>query len=1602
MPAATGNFTSGMTWQFMGSVRNGTLYLDEYLEAYLFALTMNEYHVVDNPNSIVIDPPHYYRWAMGDFPGFNVHWISLAATESYLFEGGSAFQATRTEFAYADSPQYGNVTGIREQEWVCGTGFVDVRQTNIDYFPADSASTYIVSLPAQQVVYGCSGGICDQDLLSITRTYYDSNSYYTDPPTDGQATLIRQGVDQDASTIYWADTVMTYDAWGNQTSVTQYTSYGTDFARAVTGAQTTTTTYDTELHTYPVTMTPALSSHQVSMTYDTLHGLPESMTDPNGLVTLLCYDNKARLIGSVKGDSANPPTCESQMEITITYHEAAKTGGIWSPFWTEASQVLSFDSQGSPDLELAYRKFYDGIGRQIQTQTLGVDLDGYADGTQTIINDFFYNPNGLLEYSSMPYNVTTPAGFRTQPACSASTCVRIIYDALGREIETQTPNGSVSQTTYGLDATEGLRTAIMADALQNVTTSYQDVWGQTVRVVPDTGPWTEYDYDLAGQLVQVDQVNSTGVFASTYMAYDLGGRKLEMSDPDLGTWTYAYDALGYLIGQTDARSCTTTLSYDSLNRLTGKSYSGSGACGTTDGVSYYYDNQVFNFLGDDYGGSASYAVGRLVGMMDGSGATMYAYDSRGRTVSETKKIYEGTGTSTALSFTTGWTYNNANLPVTVTLPDGEVLTYSYDNQGTPVSLVGDDGTTFIYVNDAWYDEAGRVTNLELGDDSGSPVITKQYSYYDWTTAINGGLLHSLVTTNISSQTLQNLTYTYDRVGNIVTIADARADETSTFTYDTLDRLTTNTVKDPADVTVFSESFAYDTATGGMASKNALSFTYDFVHKHAVTGYNGNIYTYDANGNQITRDLADAMFELVYDAANNLVEVTSDQPFEEENNEWVRNSESTVAFASMQTSSDGTLPSVTPTNSQVIYQPDSSTMAQAYETPADSVKLAYLTRPLTTEGAQVIGQSGPYTSSSATVKIPAETTLLVVVEGGSNYTFPTSYTVGGQAMTLQVEGSITTAKSRIYYRNLPPTGSQTVNLSGFAVGNGAMWSCYFLTGTDTNDPIRDSGYTSVNFLTSISTTRITEPGDVVIDVLGTQLITTSINYSCGQSDDYKNTNNRSASGYKTASSTNTNMCYSINANAAVLSSISIRSVPPMPPNTATPTVTQTPTNTPTQTNTSTPTETPTATSTSTNTPTCTATATSTETSTPTETNTPTPTETPTPTGTPIQPDGEAYYFYDGNGTMVKSVIDDVVTYYPSGAYQVKTNGGLTNTRKYYSFGSATVAMRDNGSLIWLLQDHLNSTTVTADADGDLLTEVRFTAFGAIRGGSGDTTTDKLYTGQRQEYEIGLDYYVARWYDPEIAHFTQPDSIVPGAGDALAWDRYAYVEYNPIKHVDPSGHSSLRPANKVLMLSDSGYNFNFKSVIGQNPNSLWLENDRKENQLITFQKSSPVQTPPDYMPVLSDFITPTPSPSDYSLNLNPTPISVPNPPNHVPYNEHWSISMFIEGGIGLATHGWVGGFELLMTDDAQLYLLSYGGDLIGAEIGGSINIGFTLSAEDDILSIQGIDSGFGVSASYGWYGGSISLSENAVSIAYSPGYGVNFGGSTVIKTLLHSFE
>ncbi|MEZ4616225.1 MAG: RHS repeat domain-containing protein [Caldilineaceae bacterium] len=75
------------------------------------------------------------------------------------------------------------------------------------------------------------------------------------------------------------------------------------------------------------------------------------------------------------------------------------------------------------------------------------------------------------------------------------------------------------------------------------------------------------------------------------MNYDLAGRKISMSDPDLGNWSYTYDRLNQLISQTDGRGKTICLYYNTIEQLIGKRFPGTATCPTTGAyaVSYTYD-----------------------------------------------------------------------------------------------------------------------------------------------------------------------------------------------------------------------------------------------------------------------------------------------------------------------------------------------------------------------------------------------------------------------------------------------------------------------------------------------------------------------------------------------------------------------------------------------------------------------------------------------------------------------------------------------------------------------------------------------------------------------------------------------------------------------------------------------------------------------------------------------------------------------------------------------------------------------------------------------------------------------------------------------------
>jgi len=119
--------------------------------------------------------------------------------------------------------------------------------------------------------------------------------------------------------------------------------------------------------------------------------------------------------------------------------------------------------------------------------------------------------------------------------------------------------------------------------------------------------------------------------------------------------------------------------------------------------------------------------------------------------------------------------------------------------------------------------------------------------------------------------------------------------------------------------------------------------------------------------------------------------------------------------------------------------------------------------------------------------------------------------------------------------------------------------------------------------------------------------------------------------------------------------------------------------------------------------------------------------------------------------------------------------------------------DNETLILLQSNNLGSTNLTIEDDeSTVYVEMRYTPRGSVRYTSGSMPTDFAYTGQRSETEsFGLMFYNARWYDPRIIQFNQPDNLIPDPFNELDLNRYAYARFNPLKYSDPTVHCTADP-------------------------------------------------------------------------------------------------------------------------------------------------------------------------------------------------------------------
>ena len=165
-----------------------------------------------------------------------------------------------------------------------------------------------------------------------------------------------------------------------------------------------------------------------------------------------------------------------------------------------------------------------------------------------------------------------------------------------------------------------------------------------------------------------------------------------------------------------------------------------------------------------------------------------------------------------------------------------------------------------------------------------------------------------------------------------------------------------------------------------------------------------------------------------------------------------------------------------------------------------------------------------------------------------------------------------------------------------------------------------------------------------------------------------------------------------------------------------------------------------------------------------------------------------FCYNGDGNLVKKIKPDgSKVLYAGGIYEVeKSSGGsVTRTVTYYTVAGA---MRVDGTLYYLLKDHLGSASVLTNASGNAVSgaDVRYYPFGEARSSTDSMLTDKLFTGQREMAGLGIYHYQARFYSPKLRRFLSPDSIVPSYANPQHLNRFGYVTNSPLRYTDPSGN------------------------------------------------------------------------------------------------------------------------------------------------------------------------------------------------------------------------
>ncbi|MBS1598318.1 MAG: penicillin-insensitive murein endopeptidase [Bacteroidetes bacterium] len=574
--------------------------------------------------------------------------------------------------------------------------------------------------------------------------------------------------------------------------------------------------------------------------------------------------------------------------------------------------------------------YNDGSGKEILVKMQaepGPALKINAGGTVTLIPDTTPNVRWIGTGRTILNNKGNPVK-QYEPYYSADFVFEdetdvvqlgvtklIHYDPVDRVVQTDFPNGTFTTSVFNpwkqinSDANDNtidsdwykLRTGTGA-----LATDPQENDAALKASIHDGSPSTQF-FDNLGRVVVVGEINKyvdpdTGAKVEekyfTYTKLDIQGNKLIIKDArNNPVVQYDYNLLKQIIRQTsmdtgvrwmitdaeekplrkwDERNFEFSYLYDELNRPKISHINGGDG---TKSLNNDFDKIIY---GESIAaGVANNLRGRPAFHYDTAGRIEFKiYDFKANILSSNRRFctdyvkevdWSGTALDAKLDLETFFestNYDALNRITDKTTADGSVTSYLYNESGLLKSIgVLQNGTTIPAVKNIRYDAKGQRLSITNGSD-----VTTNYAYDSETFRLT-----RLTSQPLSSDTLQDLLYTYDPSGNITCVRDEiqpvifyknqKVELKNLYDYDSLYRIIMATGREH-DVPINSDGndnwndqsyFQPVNSPNNMQLRNyKQTYHYDFVGNVSSVQHNKGqasawlrTYTYPANSNRLT-------------------------------------------------------------------------------------------------------------------------------------------------------------------------------------------------------------------------------------------------------------------------------------------------------------------------------------------------------------------------------------------------------------------------------------------------------------------------------------------------------------------------------------------------------------------------------------------------------------------------------------------------------------------------------------------------------------------------------------------------------------------------------